>query len=451
MILSARYIVPVSSAPIKNAAILVRNDKIAAIGTLEELRADNPYEEVVDYENACLMPGFINTYTRLGYAAFRGTIPDQPYVPWQSAMQEKATIMDMEDWDNSALIGGLECLSSGYTTISAISRNGSSLHALKELGLRGVIYREFGTMHKKDVDAVLAKASDDVHEWRASVVDDELIEVGISPRSLYSSHPHILKVASEWAQDGTRVALLLATCKEEYDFVRYGSSPFFPTFGEEKEIPSAPFPWLPAGCSPVRYILNWGILDVPNILALHCTKVDDSDIRFLAQRDVAVGWCPRANARLGMGRTPIRKLLKAGVTVGMGTDSPAVASSVEPFSEMRAGLFVQRSSDAHKSVLSVEDILSFHTLSAARALRIDDKVGSIEVGKQADIIAVDFSNHIGSENPVETLVYSCFTGDVRMTMVAGKILYQNGDFPFYHGIERLYAKREQIQHKLRAQ
>ena len=137
--------------------------------------------------------------------------------------------------------------------------------------------------------------------------------------------------------------------------------------------------------------MQWGLFDVPNILAVHCTQVDDDDIEVLATHDVSVAHCPRCEAKLGMGVAPIEKLLRANVRVGLGTDSPAASNSMDVFEEMRIGLLVQRAILGEERFMNARQFVKMATLDAARALKMDHVVGSLEPGKQADIIAVDLS------------------------------------------------------------
>lgn len=123
---------------------------------------------------------------------------------------------------------------------------------------------------------------------------------------------------------GIPVAMHLAGSQEEADFIRYGSSPFGVHVSEHEQgkLASAYPPWLPAGTSPVSYVSNWGILDVPGILAIHCVQVDDRDIGILREKDVHIGYCPRINAKLGMGSAPLEKFWAAGLPLAWAPTLP---------------------------------------------------------------------------------------------------------------------------------
>lgn len=128
---------------------------------------------------------------------------------------------------------------------------------------------------------------------------------------------------------------------------------------------------------------------------------------------------------LGMGMPPMSEYLKSGFCMGLGTDSPAATDSTDMFSEMRIGLLMNRARDT-RNFLDSSTMLELATIGGAKALKMDDRIGSLEIGKQADVLAVDLSgtNQSIELNPVSALVNSCSTSDVLMTMVAGKVLYE---------------------------
>jgi 5-methylthioadenosine/S-adenosylhomocysteine deaminase len=179
--------------------------------------------------------------------------------------------------------------------------------------------------------------------------------------------------------------------------------------------------------------------------------VDDADIEVLASHDVAVAHCPRCNAKLGMGIAPITKFLSAGIRVGIGTDSPAASNSMDVFEEMRIGLLLQRAMLGESRFMIARQFVKMATLDAARALRMDSEVGTLEPGKRADIIAVDLSksHQIPTHYPYGTLVHTANQESVLWTMVGGKVVYEGREWP---GIdhERIFARAEEMRMKLRA-
>jgi 5-methylthioadenosine/S-adenosylhomocysteine deaminase len=449
MLLKARYVIPVSSPHIEDGAVLVRDEVIVDVGEFSALAEKYPEEPVRDFGLAALMPGFIDLHTHLEYSAMRGLVDDLPYSRWKLQLMGLEPRFDREDWRDSAMLGALEATQSGITTIADITGSGASAGAACVAGLRSFVYREVATMEKHKVAEVMEQAAHDIESWQSMDASCRLT-VGIAPHAPYSCHPELFRMVADFAiATGRPVAMHLAGSKEEYDFVKYGSSRLAVDFREESDE-SAPA-WLPTGVSPVRYVLQWGLFDVPDMLAVHLTQLDEDDIDVLASKDVAVAHCPRCNAKLAMGLAPLSKFIAAGLRVGLGTDSPAASNSTDMFEEMRVGLLVQRSILGEDKWLPARQFIRLATLDAARALRIDHLVGSIEAGKQADIIAVDLSlsHQVPTHNPYSTLIYTANQENVLFTMVAGDVLYDRGTWATLDA-ERLLARAEEMRLKLRA-
>jgi len=447
MLLTARYVIPVATPHIEYGAVLVKDGCITEIGDFEHLHAAHPDEPVRDFGLAALMPGFIDLHTHLEYTALRGLVDDVRYSLWKHQLMQKEKAFTSQDWDDSALLGAMEALQSGITTIGDISSTGSAGHAAQAAGLRGVIYREVATMEKKRVGDVMARAAADIDAWRATT-DSERLIMGIAPHAPYSCHPALFSAVADYAADGTPVAIHLAGSREEYQFVKYGSSMLAT---DVRDLYDADAPgWLPTGVSPVRYVLQWGIFDVPRILAVHCTQVDDADIEVLAERNVSIAHCPRCNAKLGMGIAPLAKFIEADLTVGIGTDSPASNNVMDVFDEMRIGLLLQRAILGEQRWFGARRFVKMATLDGARALGIDASVGSLEPGKQADIIGIDLSksHQVPTHYPYSTLVHTANQENILFTMIAGEILYENRAWTHLDP-ERVFARAEEMRMKLR--
>ncbi len=449
MLLVARYVIPVSAPHIENGAVLVRDGDIVEVGSANRLKTLYPDEPTRDFGLSALMPGFVDAHTHLEYSAMRGLINDAPYAAWKLHIADKEKLFNAEDWDDSALLGALGAVRAGITTVADITETGASFRAVHQVGLRGVIYREVGTMDRNEVDSALEQAFSDIVLWRTNATD--LQKIGIAPSALYACHPLIFEGVARYAMDGTPVALHLAGSKEEYEFIRYGSSPFSVHSTEQErgygiDVP----PWLATGTSPVNYIYNWGVLGVPNVLAIHCVQVDEEDIERLADNEVSIAICPRCNAQLAMGVAPLTKFQKAGITVGLGTDSPAAIDDTDPFAEMRTGLQFQRATGNRQSFIKASEMLEIATLGSARALGIGDKVGSLEEGKKADIIAVDLSNssQAPTHDPGQAVLFTAHPENVKMTMINGEILYDGQHSPKVD-VERVFNRAEEMRIKLR--
>lgn len=448
MLLLARYVLPVSGPHIEDGAVLVRGTDIAAVGSRSELVSAYPDEEIVDYGLAALMPGFVDLHTHLEYSVFRGVVDDLPYSQWKMEVSRREQFLDERDWADSAVLGAVEAIRSGITTVADITNSGASLAAVRDAGLRGVIYREVSTMDASAVDRVVADGLADMAEWEKRAVCDRLT-IGIAPHGPYTCHPRLFHTVAEAIGTSDRhVAIHLAGSKDEYDFVKYGSSPLAQDFRVQSGWASEP--WMPTGVSPVRYVYQWGVLDLPNVLAVHCVHVDAEDIDVLQHTDVAIAHCPRCNAKLGMGTAPLGEFITHGLRVGVGTDSPASNSTIDFFEEMRVGLLIQRSLRGEQGFFSAKPFVQMATLGAAQALKLETRIGTLEPGKRADIIAVDLSQswQVPTQNPYGALVHTCSQEHVLMTMVDGAVLYDRGRFTTLDP-ESMAGRVEQMRLKVR--
>ncbi len=428
MLLCAQYILPVTQPPIEGGAILVRDNRIIEIGGAQRMKAHYPDEEVRDFGQSALMPGLVDLHTHLEYTALRGIVHDVPYAEWLAAEHAKANMMSRDDRYDSALLGGMEMISGGVTTVADFSSTGASCEVLQDIGLRGVVYRSVGATSKQEVDFALDSALDDIKSWRGNV-DNGRISVGIAPKALHACHPTMFKKVNTAANEHhLMVGMHVAGSYEEYKYIRYGSTPLSVrgVSKDEDSLTDRPT-WLPTGVTPVNYALNWDAFRSDDVLAVHCVHVDDDDIAKLKQYDVAVAVCTRCNAQLGMGLAPLNKFLKAGIRVGLGTDSPAATDSADMFVEMRLGMLIQRAVNRNE-FLDANTMLNLATIGGARALRMEDEIGSLEPGKRADIIATDLSGsrQMPLTDPVAAVVTGVSAADVVFTMVDGKVLYERG-------------------------
>lgn len=451
MLLCAKYVVPVSSVPIESGAILVRDNQIADIGDADMMRLRYADEEVKDFGMAALTPGFIDLNSCIEESVFRGLIPDVPYARWIKEFRDLRERVTPEELFDSAYLGGLEELSAGITTIADTTSTGGSVRAAQELGLRGVIYRKAAAIDKRLVNYAIKKADSDIAKWR-NMVDSDRITFGIEAASVFECHPELYKRVAEYASehDDMPVVIKLAGSAEEYRFVKSGAI----VGGDERfdvhgfmEVP----PWLPTQVSPVNYVLNWGLFSAKNVMVIHGVQVDDADIRQLADHDVALAVCPSMHAQLGMGVAPVDEFLRAGMRVGLGTGAPAIIDYMDIFTQMRMELILQRASNP-REFIDAQTLIEMGTLGAARALGMEDKIGSLEVGKLADVVAIDLSgsHQTPTKDPASAIVSSATNSDVLMTMVNGQVRYEQNRWHVEGEVAKNIAHVLEIRGRLRA-
>ena len=450
MLLCAQYVIPITADVMKAGAVLVRDGRIGDIGDAELMRLRYPDEEVVDYGTAAIIPGLIDLNTHLENSVLRGVVPDQPYTSWVQSMREAGATLDAHDWHASSVLGGLEALSAGITCVADVSASGASCATMQKLGLRGVVYREVSARDSRRVDDVMALAQNDIVRWSESV-DLSRIKIGIAPRETYDCHPMVYEQAARVArEENIPLAINVAGSREEYDFIRYGSSALsVDSMAEKRGFVEVP-PWLPTGVSPVKYVLNWGGFEADNVMAVHCVHVDNEDIKKLREYNVAVAVCPRCNAQLSMGVAPVLDFLRSGLNVGLGSGYASSTDSSDIIKEMQVGMLLTRAVNPGRFI-GTSSMLKMATIEAARALRMEDEIGSIEIGKRADLVVVDLSDsrQSPSGDPVAAVVNTCSASDVTMTMVDGVVRYEKSRWHVELDVARDIARVIEIRGKLR--
>ncbi len=423
------------------------DSKIVALGEPDDLASRYPQAECRDFGRSIIMPGFVDLHTHLEYTAFRGVCDDLPYTQWKIQQIEKSRALDEADWLASARLGAMEAAQSGITTIADISPRSANLRAAIEFGLRGFVFYEMAEMDRNKVDSVIAGGQRSVAEWQETA-DGHKIEIGIAPMGPQAACPPLIKQSADWARrDGLKISTHLAGSKDEYDFIKHGSSELAGSYRDA--MGWGHLLWQPMGVSPVRYLLQWGFFD-NDVLAVHCVHVDEDEIYILAEHDVAVAHCPKCSAKLGMGTAPLREFERAGIRVGLGTDSPASQNMMDYFDEMRIGLLFQRGKNQTIANAEAEAFVRMATLGGAIALGLEDVTGSLEPGKDADLVVVDMtrSHQRPLLDPYSALVYTANQENIILTMGSGKILYDSGNIPDIDD-ESVIAQVEPVQMKLR--
>ncbi|MBN1631431.1 MAG: amidohydrolase family protein, partial [Thermoleophilia bacterium] len=249
------------------------------------------------------------------------------------------------------------------------------------------------------------------------------LEWGVSPHAPYTVPPRLYREAARFARRaGLRMATHVAESHAEVELLTKGSSAIAKAYKAAHLWKRQH--WRPPGISPVQCVAESGALG-PDMLAVHAVQVDESDVETLAVTGTAVAHCPRSNLRLKCGVAPVADMRAAGITIGLGTDSLASNDNLDLFDEMRLALEVSRS---RGTALTPDAVLRMATLEGARALGWDHLVGSLEVGKSADVIAVQLRG-LETGDPVDALVAASSAADVRMTMIDGTPVFRGGDLP----------------------
>jgi 5-methylthioadenosine/S-adenosylhomocysteine deaminase len=309
----------------------------------------------------------------------------------------------------AAEAGARALVESGTTCVGEVSTTGQSLAPLLALGLRGVVYREILGLATGEARARYEAARADLWAMQQAVRAGR-IRVGLSPHSPYSLSEELFAACDELLSGpGVPCCIHAAESREETEFLSTGRGP----------IPDLLYPAVGCGVppprrraqSPIAYLDGLGALAWRPLL-IHAVHVDAEDMRRMVRRGVSVAHCPRSNARFSDGAAPVLELLSAGIPVGLGTDSLASVPSLDLWDEMRAA--------GRGSLLTPSQVLEMATLGGAAALGLADRVGSLEVGKRADLIAVS-ARAVAASDPVGSLVAATRGGDVLLSLVEGEV------------------------------
>jgi cytosine/adenosine deaminase-related metal-dependent hydrolase len=438
-IFTARWILSISSPPLAGGAIAVQSNQILAVGAFIEIHAQFPDAAIRDFGEAAILPGLVNVHSHLELTAFRGRLEEPYFQRWIATLiQLKSERLSHDDLLISARLGCLEAIRAGITTLGDTADATATVAALIESGLRGVVFQEcFGPRVEQaeaSVQAVEQKILG-LREQIFAVGAQERLRLGLSPHAAYSVSDRLFSQVTELSFEmSLDMAIHTAESQDEVKLLRDGTGAFAESLQRRGIEFNAP------GCSTVQYFQQLGVLDAAPLL-IHCVTVNDDDLALLKDAGARVAHCPKSNAKFGHGIAPLTTMLQTGIDVGLGTDSVASNNTCDLIEEARFCALLHRAQACNPQVLDANAMLKMITLDGARVLNLDDKVGSLEVGKQADLIAIDLSAVHNSPHydPVTTLLFSCSARDVVFTMVAGQVLYENGQVKLLNERETIKA------------
>ena len=387
---------------LRESSILVQDGKITKVGKEVKDRADAE----IDGSGKIVLPGLINTHTHLSMVLLRGFADDMRLQDWLSKkIWPVEARLTPEACYQGALLGCAEMIMSGTTTFMDMYFNMEDVaKAVKETGLRGFlsygIIDLFDTAKAKAEQAKSQKFFDYVQELRSS-----RIKFALGPHAPYTCSPETLLWAKEFAEKNQVVdhIHIAETRKEQADFQKQ------------------------KGARVVEYLDKIGALS-NRMLAAHCVWLTKSEVTTLAKAGVSVAHCPVSNMKLASGGVaPLPEMFDAGIAVGLGTDGAASNNSLDMFETMKVCALLHKAHRWDATVLNAQKTLDLATIEGARALGIQDEVGSVEVGKKADLIMLDAHmpnlNPIhGTETVVSDLVYSASPANVDTTIVDGELL-----------------------------
>lgn len=445
-ILSAEYVLPISSEPIEQGAVVLGGDKIIEVGKLEELQKQYPNAEFEDFGEAVITPGFVNCHSHLELSIMRGFLDDveDNFFKWLIKIavtrDEKLTTEDIEI---SAILGALEGGQAGVTCFGDIGRYGrAGFEALKKTGLRGVVFQE------TEFSPYNENAAEDFEKLKDKFLalktdENALVKAGISPHAPYTVSRKLFELITDYSlAENIKISIHAAESHLEEDLMIHNRGAMA-DFYRERGIH-----WTPPGLSSVQYLAEIGVLQAKPLLA-HCIRTSELDWELISENGASIAHCPKSNAKFGHRTAPLEKFLDNDLQVGLGSDSVASNNSCDILEEGRFAILAARSREDKKRLLKAKEIVELMTLGGAKAMRLEKEIGTLEAGKQADLIIVSLKNI--ARQPVHdiysSLLFASTSRDIILTMVAGEEIYRNGESKTIDEVE-LKQKVKEIARKM---
>lgn len=410
-LINAKWLVPIipRNQVLENYAIAIHQTKITDIlPTREALKKYSP-KKTIQCHNHVVMPGLINTHVHTPMNLLRGLADDLQLMDWlqHHIWPAEGKLLSPESvYDGSLLAiaemlrGGTTCFNDHYFYPNDTGR------ASVDAGMRAVLGLWVGnapTGWAKDADECLEKAKIEY----ANRINNLLITYALAPHSPYITlDKHLLHTKAFAEENNLPIHIHLHETQTEID------------------IDMAQY-----NMRPIERFHRLGLLN-EKLIAVHMVHLTDDEIALCAEKKVHVSHNPESNLKLASGFAPIAKLLKAGVNVCLGTDGACSNNDLDMFGELQTAAFIAKGISQDPTVLDTMTALEMATINGAKAIGLEKEIGSLEIGKQADIISINF-NHIFTQpvyNPLSHLVYAMNRLQVDDVFVAGKQLLDKGCF-----------------------
>ncbi len=393
---------PDNSSLILDGALAIGQDKIIGLGPKEKVMEEFAADNVLDAQGGLVMPGLINGHTHAAMACYRGIADDLPLMEWLTNYIFPAeSRSDGEQIYWSTLLACAEMIRSGTTTFCDMYLFEDRVaEAVKEAGMRalvGEVLYDFPSPHYGPLEKGLLFTEEFIKKWQG----DPLISIAVEPHALYTCSPDLLKRCRDIAERyGVPLIIHLAETKSEIEEVVKKYS-----------------------LTPVHHLHKLGLLS-SNLIACHCVWLRAEEMDLLAEKGVRVVHNPESNMKLASGVAPIPDLLARGVAVGLGTDGCASNNNLDLFQEMDTAAKLHKVYRLDPTVMPAEVVLHMATWGGAKVLGMEEEIGSLAVGKKADLIILDLNRpHLQPiYNIVSHLVYAASGADVRHVIINGQII-----------------------------
>ncbi len=381
---------------IQETSLYIEGDRIAAIG---DEPAGFSEDKVIDGKDKLVIPGLINCHTHSYMSFMRNVADDLSFMDWLfGTIDPIEQQMTEEDTYWGANLAIIEMMKSGTTCFNDMQMNiHQTTRAVKESGMRAVVCRGLvGSGNDEAGQSRLRQA----YEERDAAKDCDRLTFKLGPHAPYTCDDAFLKIVAEEAK------------KENMGIHTHLSE-------SESEISQIQEKY---GCTPIALAEKCGIFDVPAIVA-HCVQVTDEDIDILKKKNVSVVTNPASNMKLGNGFAPVARMLEKGVNVCLGTDGAASNNCLNMFHELSLLTLIHKGTGRTPQCISAKEGFRIATINGARALGLEKEIGSIEVGKKADLAILDLNTPslTPRNNLIAGLSYSANGSEVDTVIINGQV------------------------------
>jgi len=415
----------------ENGSVAVSGDEILEVGPSEELKGKYRASRTIDGRNKILMPGLVNVHTHAPMTIYRGAADDLPLKEWlydHIFPLEAVFTSKIENLKAGMRLAIAEMLLSGTTMFKDMYYFTDELASVvAETGMRATLSEgvfDNPTPSNAGGDKTLDYIDGAIQNWQ----HHPLVRQGVAAHAAYTVSPGLIVKAKELARrHDTMLSIHLSENQWEVDTIR--------------EM---------YGATPVKHLENLGVLD-RQTLAVHCVILSDEDINSLAGSNTGVAHSPQCNMKLANGAAPVPELLKRGVHVGVGTDGVASNNDLDMFDEIRSMSLLHKLTSNSTTVISAKEAVEMATITGAKAIGYDDRIGSLEEGKKADMILINLGKPHSKPlyNVYSSLVYSLRGSDVEMVIVNGEVLVEQRQLQRMD-LSAVYEDIERIAHEISA-
>jgi 5-methylthioadenosine/S-adenosylhomocysteine deaminase len=391
---------------IAGGAIAVDGGQVVAVGPAAEVAAGYRGRQVLDAGGGLVIPGLVNAHGHAPMVLFRGIADDLKLMDWLQnyIFPAEKNNVTAEFVKTGTELAALEMIRSGTTTfVDMYYFEQQVAEACDSAGMRcvaGESLIEFPAPDNKTIPDALAYTEAFLERWAGH----PRVVAAVAPHSAYLANPDTIKAARALA-DRYRAPMLIHLSESE---------------DEQKTIRER------YGKTPTEHLRDLGLLR-KGVLGAHGIWLSDGDRRILRDAEVGVAHCPQSNMKLASGAAPVRQMLDEGMRLGLGTDGAASNNDLDMFEEMATAAFLAKHTAVDPTAAPASKVLEMATLGGARALGMEDRIGSLEAGKRADIVVVDLRapRMTPLYDPVSHLVYTAKGADVRHVVVEGRVVMRD--------------------------